>query len=341
MSDPALNLLLFAALALGCCAMAWPGRGGAARIRRLWRTSERVRAEDVLKQMHELEQEGRAATVESVAAGTGIRRGLAARLLEKLEDRRLAAARGRGFRMTQAGRAYALRVVRAHRLWESFLADRTGVRPEDWHDEAEEREHELTASEADELAAALGDPAYDPHGDPIPSAAGDLPESSGAPLATLMPGEQAVVVHVEDEPREAYHELVALGLGPGVAVERLEGPAGTVRLLVDGAERELAGPVAANVAVEARAGSPASVRPATLAQLEPERAAVVAGVSPLCRGPARRRLLDLGIVPGTPVVARLRAPGDGPVAYEVRGALLALRREQAALVHVEAAEERP
>ncbi len=341
MSDPAVNLVVFAALALACAALLRPGSRLAERIGRLWRTSERVRVEDVLKQVYKLEQEEGAATAASVAAGTGMRRQLAARLLGMLEDKGLAASRDFGFRMTPAGRAYALRVVRAHRLWERFLADRTGVRPEDWHDEAEAHEHELTAAEADELAAALGNPAYDPHGDPIPSAAGDVPDSSGVPLSGLKPGQHAVVTHVEDEPREVYHELVALGLGPEVAVERLDGPAGAVRLRVDGAVRDLEAPTAANVAVRVRADGHASSWTATLAELPAGCAAVVAGLSPLCRGPARRRLLDLGIVPGTNVAARLRAPGGGPVAYDVRGALIALRRDQAEFVHVEAAGGSP
>jgi DtxR family transcriptional regulator, Mn-dependent transcriptional regulator len=60
----------------------------------------------------------------------------------------------------------------------------------------------------------------------------------------------------------------------------------------------------------------------------------VAGLSPACRGAERRRFLDLGILPGTPVTATLRSPSGDPTAYLIRGALIALRREQAALVRV-------
>ncbi len=339
MSDPAFNLLLFAALALGGALLLLPGSGLLARARRLWRLTERVRLEDVLKQLHKLEYERRPATAAAVAAGVRMRRQRAAALLDVLESQGLAASRAERFRLTEGGRAYALRIVRTHRLWERFLADRTGVRPEDWHEEAERREHQLTASDADDLAMALGNPAYDPHGDPIPTAAGDMPAPSGAPLATLRPGQHALVTHVEDEPRDAYHELVAAGLAPMLPVERLEGPPGSVRIRLAGVERDVSAAAAANVTVEACAEPPGPSWSSTLAELAPGQSAPVAGLSPLCRGPARRRLLDLGVVPGTVVRARLRAPGGGPVAYEVRGALVALRREQAALVYVEEAAQ--
>ena len=335
MPGPALNLAVFAVLAMGGAALLWPGSGLMARARRIWRMTERVRLEDVLKQMHKLEYERRPVTAASVAEGVRMRRQHAASFLRLLESKGFAMSPAGRFQLTEAGRAYALRIVRTHRLWERFLADRTGVRPEDWHDEAEAREHQLTESDADELALALGNPAYDPHGDPIPTAAGDIPAPSGVPLGTLKPGQHAVVTHVEDEPRDAYRELVAAGLGPMLRVERLEGPKGRVRFHLAGVKREVSAAAAANVTVEVRSQTPKRPWSATLADLALGRSAAVAGLSPLCRGPARRRLLDLGVLPGTVVGARFKAPGDGPVAYEVRGALVALRREQAAMVYVE------
>ena len=74
-----------------------------------------------------------------------------------------------------------------------------------------------------------------------------------------------------------------------------------------------------------------------MSALQPGEAAQVTGISALCRGLERRRLLDLGIVPGTFVEAELRSPSGDPTAYRVRGGLLALRREQADLIHVTAA----
>jgi len=60
----------------------------------------------------------------------------------------------------------------------------------------------------------------------------------------------------------------------------------------------------------------------------------VVGIAAGCRGPERRRLLDLGVIPGTVVAAEMRSPAGDPVAYRIRGALVALRREQADLIHI-------
>ena len=71
-----------------------------------------------------------------------------------------------------------------------------------------------------------------------------------------------------------------------------------------------------------------------LSDLAPGESATVSDISALCRGRERRRLLDLGVVPGTVVQAAFRNPNGDPAAFRVRGALLALRREQSDLIHV-------
>ena len=200
--------------------------------------------------------------------------------------------------------------------------------------QAEAREHLLTATEADDLAAALGHPVYDPHGDPIPTAAGEMPARAGVPLSALGPGERAVITHLEDEPEEICSELVGLGRGLMTPVERLEGDAGRVRFR-SGEERfEISSAMARNVTVEPSIEVVDAGSARTLAEVEPGDAATVVGIAPACRGPARRRLLDLGVVPGTVIHARMRSAAGDPVAYDIRGALVALRREQAAHIRV-------
>ena len=337
MPDPALALLTFAALAVLGAVILWPRHGVVARVRRLAALTGRVRLEDVLKQLHKLEYDGLPATAESVAGGVQIARHQAIRLLQRLEETGFATVSGTVFALTPAGRAYALRIVRTHRLWERFLADRTGTPPQEWHGRAEAREHTLSQSATEELAASLGHPVYDPHGDPIPTADGQMPPPTGFPLSALAPGDRAVVTHLEDEPAAIFAQLVALGLGVRAPVERLEGPAGRVRFRAGREEHDVSAAVARNVTVQ-----PVAERPAppswsrTLADMAPGDSAKVVGISPGCRGPARRRLLDLGIVPGTVVRAELRSAAGDPVAYDVRGALIALRRGQAVLVGVQA-----
>ena len=102
--------------------------------------------------------------------------------------------------LTPEGCSYALRVIRIHRLLESYLAERTGVDESEWHQRADQMEHRVTAAEAEALSAQLGNPSYDPHGDPIPTADGVMPSRRGLPLSALKAGAVARIVHVEDEP---------------------------------------------------------------------------------------------------------------------------------------------
>lgn len=334
MPDPVYALLIFFALVVLAAAVLWPGRGLATRLRRLSRLTERVRMEDVLKQLYKLEYDRLPATTESVAGGVQIPRGHAIRLLQQLEEKRLVTAAAARFRLTDEGRAQALHIVRTHRLWERFLADRTGTAPEEWHEKAEEREHLISASEADDLAAALGHPVYDPHGDPIPTAEGDMPARTGVPLTSLEPGERGLITHLEDEPEEIYRELVGLGLGLMAPVERLKGEAGRVHFRTGEMRYEVSSALARNITVEPSndVADPGWSR--TLVDVPPGESATVAAISPVCRGPARRRLLDLGVVPGTVIHARMRSAAGDPVAYDIRGALIALRREQALHIQV-------
>lgn len=332
--EPALALAIFAILA-GLFAVAlWPGWGIAVRLRRAARLSERVLLEDVLKQLHKLEYDRLPATAESVAGGVQASRHQAIRLLQRLEERGFVAARDMRFRLTPPGRDYALRIVRTHRLWERFLADRTGTPAEEWHGQAEAREHRLSPADTEALAVALGHPVFDPHGDPIPTAAGEVPARTGFPLSSLGVGERAVVSHLEDEPAAIYRELIALDLDLAATVERLDAPRGVVRFRAGDRVHDVPAAVARNVTVEPAGGSPPVCWSRTLADVALGASAVVVGISAACRGPARRRLLDLGVVPGTVVRAQMRSAGGDPVAYDIRGALVALRREQAAWVGV-------
>jgi DtxR family Mn-dependent transcriptional regulator len=335
MIRPEIALFGFGVVAMAAAALLWPRRGVLARIRAFRGVTERVRIEDALKHLYNCEYAGRACTVESLAGALEVTRDRAVRLLGRLEERGLGRWEGSAVVLTDAGRAYALQVLRSHRLWERYLADRTGLAPGEWHEEADHREHEMTPSEANALAARLGHPLYDPHGDPIPSADGGMPPATGLPLAALAPGEVGRIVHLEDEPREVYDRLVREGLGPRMRIEVLPSAAGVVRLRSGGRERVLTRADAASVSVE-RVTAEYAPEPGveTLAALEPGESARVVRISGACQGPQRRRLLDLGVVPGTRITAELRSASGDPVAYEIRGALIALRREQAEWIQV-------
>ncbi len=341
MIDPGVALLVFA-LAAGCAAaLFWPDKGLLARALDAARTTERVRIEDALKHLFNCEYLALPSTLESLAGGLGMRRGHAGRLVARLCDLGLAEARGGAVSLTPPGRSYALRVVRMHRLWERYLADRTGVAQADWHAQAEVREHRMSEAETDALAARLGHPRFDPHGDPIPTARGEMPPRTGVALTQLRREAAARIVHLEDEPHEIYRELLAEGLSPGMEIRVVDVSPTGVRFLSGGRERLLDPVAATGVTVEPVEGMVVpSQPPRTLAGLALGETCVVDRIAPACQGPARRRLLDLGIVPGTPVRANLRGAGGDPTAYEIRGATIALRKEQASWVEVAPADDR-
>jgi DtxR family Mn-dependent transcriptional regulator len=335
MIDPLLALAVTVAIGLALGLFFWPRRGLMPRRRRAQRLTERVYREDALKHIYKAETKGRRPTLESIAGALGTGLDAVARLVGGMEADGLLADRAGAPVLTEAGRDAALHIIRAHRLWERYLAEQTGYAEADWHEQAEEREHELTASELEALAARLGNPTHDPHGDPIPPAAGALEPHGGVPLASLPADRAGLIVHLEDEPPLIYAQLVAEGLSPGQIVRHTTATAERIRFWTDGDEHVLAPILAANIFVRpmpAEEATTAGGRPLTALKLG-ESARVVALAAGL-RGLERRRLLDLGLLAGAEVTAELRSPGGDPTAYRIRGAMIALRAEQARLVKV-------
>ena len=337
MVDPGMALVVFAAVVLVVALLAWPRRGLVSRLGEILRLTQRVRMEDALKHLHDCDYRGQHGSVDSVAGALEIPRARSVKLVIELEAVGLVHSDGQELSLTEQGRSEALRLLRSHRLWERFLADRTGVAPADWHDEAERQEQTLTEGRVEELSASMGHPVYDPHGDPIPTASGKLPPHTGLAVAGLKPGTVATIVHLEDEPREVYEQLLAAGLAVGSKVQLLDIAPERIRIAVDGLEHALAPVVAANITVSLLVRDDQAIEGPieSLALLSPGEAAVVTEISPACPGPQRRRLLDLGLVPHTVVRAELQGAVTGPVAYRIREALIALRREQAEMVRIE------
>ena len=307
----------------------WPTHGVAARLRRAGEGAERIRVEDAVKHLFTSEAAHRPSSVESLAGVIGITRGEVVEIVRHLERLGLARLEAEDIVLTEDGRAHALRIVRTHRIWERYLADRTGVDPAQWHAQAERLEHGLAPEEVDRLAASMGDPLYDPHGDPIPTAAGVMPPSRGVPLVSLEPGAGAWVVHVEDEPEEVYRAIRDAGIDVGTRLKIEAIDASTVRVLAEGQPVTLDGIAARNLTVERLDGESVDSALERLDVLQPGEEAVVVRVGGQVQGAQRRRLLDLGVVPGTVIHVELRSASGDPVAYRIRGAVIALRRAQA------------
>jgi DtxR family transcriptional regulator, Mn-dependent transcriptional regulator len=338
MPDPRLALLVFGGLVTVGALLFWPRLGVVPRWLRLRRLDERVRVEDALKHIFMCGGQGQACTLESLAGRLEISVGDAAALLAHLAHLELVRSVGEVPELTAEGRASALRVVRTHRLWERYLADRTGLPAGEWHDQAERMEHALSPEDADALESRLGHPRWDPHGDPIPTAEGEIPPLRGAALMSVSPGDTVEIVHLEDEPRTIFDQLVAHGMAPGGRMEIVERSERRVLLRGDGREWSLDPVQARNVSVRTLpAGERARERGDSLADLGRGESARVAAISSACQGTQRRRLLDLGVVRGTEITAEMRSAGGDPTAYRIRGALIALRREQASWILVERA----
>lgn len=333
---------LIAVLALALVA-GWPRHGLIARWREGRGLAARVRREDALKHLLKVEANDQPASLESVAGAVEIRRGPATELLADMERRGLVSFEQGDLRLLPPGRELALHVIRTHRLWESHLAENTGIAESEWHRRAEREEHRLSREQADALAAALGNPARDPHGDIIPVPGGVLPPEPGRPLGAVPVNTAFRIVHVEDEPQMIYAQLTAQGIRPGMKLCVLDKSPHRIRFWADGQEHVLAPILANNVSVAPLPDYQPSdlFEEQYLASLRPGQQAKILSLSPACRGPERRRLLDLGFVPGTTIEAELASPGGDPTAYRVRETSVALRREQASLIRITTAKATP
>ena len=336
MPDPALALVVFGAVVAAAAAMLWPRIGLAPRLRRLLLMSERVLLEDAVKHIYTCERTGRVCSLESMAGRLEISRTRAAALLSRLTAMALVHTGGAGPTLTAEGRQSALRLVRTHRMWERYLADRTGVPASEWHDEAERMEHALSVAEVDALDTRLGHPRWDPHGDPIPTPSGDVPPDQGLALVSAEPGRAVEILHLEDEPQAIYDALIHDGLLLGGRLDVVARTDSAVRVRSAGREWEIDPVAAGNVTVQyLPPGERAETSRTTLLDAAPDETVNVTGISRACQGTQRRRLLDLGVVRGTPITPELASAAGDPIAYRIRGALIALRRTQAAWIQIE------
>ncbi len=177
-------------------------------------------AEDYLKAIYELEQHGDAAGTNDIAARLGIAAASASGMVQRLARLGLVRAeRYRGARLTATGRAAALQLIRRHRIIESYLVERLGYGWDDVHDEAERLEHAASDELIARMAEAIGNPTADPHGAPIPSAAGEVDETRLASIADLEVGEKATIVRMSDRDPAFLRYLDAMGVRPGATVK--------------------------------------------------------------------------------------------------------------------------
>lgn len=337
MESPFFNLAVFAAITVLAAALLWPRVGFIQAMRTRMRMTKRTRLEDALKYAHECESNDRPVTNSSLAKALQISPAKTAELAAHMTRTGLIFLRDSRILLTKEGKQYALQIIRAHRLWERYLADETGTEPQEWHTQAEEHEHLLSPEETDALSDRLGNPRFDPHGDPIPTADGELFQEKLMTLTQLGVGERAIVRHMEDEPEEVYGQLVALGVRLGMELRLKDKSGGNYIVETGGHEIKLTREAALNISIEpvtVLKGGTNGDSPESLADLQDGEKATVMHISPACRGFERRRLMDLGILPGTSIKFYRNGLTGGLTAFHVRGTVLALRSEQTQMISI-------
>jgi DtxR family Mn-dependent transcriptional regulator len=209
--------------------------------------------EDYLKAIRELQREGEPVSTSALAellerspaSVTNMIKSLARRGLVEHEPYH-------GVRLSEAGEREALQIIRRHRVIEAYLIEKLGYSWDRVHAEAERLEHAASDELVERMAAVLGHPDMDPHGSPIPTAAGELKERLHPPLSQLPGGARATVREVSDADEGRLRYLAELGLFPGTRVEVLEREPfdGPIRIRVGGRERSLGRGLAEAVRVE-------------------------------------------------------------------------------------------
>lgn len=313
----------------------WPNKGVWARLSRGNINTQRVMLEDALKYLFDCEYRKHPCELNSLAGNLNFSVDKTSKLVDRLLQMELISLGNQTISLTDTGRSYALRVIRVHRIWERYLADETSVAQADWHNEADRLEHEVTVEATERLAAQMGNPVFDPHGDPIPSASGDLPENKGIPLSQLNEGELGRIIHIEDEPKSIYEQLIVEGLYPGMPIYITDVAENRITFATDGDECILTPLFASHISVERISGTGLEGgKQRALTTLGVGESAEIVGISPHCRGQQRRRLMDLGIVPGSRITAEFASASGDPLAYRVLGTTVGIRRQQAELIFI-------
>jgi DtxR family Mn-dependent transcriptional regulator len=179
--------------------------------------------QDYAKAIFTLESRHGAASTTELAALLEVRPASVSGMLRKLSALGLVEhERYRGVRLTERGRRVALEVIRHHRLVELFLVESLGMTWDEVHAEAEVLEHALSEELEELIAAKLGNPTVDPHGDPIPTRDLELAETPGPALAELEPGDRATFVRVSDSDPGMLRFLGERGIVPGARLELVE-----------------------------------------------------------------------------------------------------------------------
>lgn len=332
--NPVINLAVFFLIVLVIVIVFHPRFG--LRSRLLGRTRKnKILQEDILKYLIHRELEEKDTSVEEVKNALQKNISYIFQQLNEMEEEKLLESENGLLRLTDEGKKYATRLIRSHRLVEKDLALNSGYDKKEWHEIAEKREHDYDDHSTTQLARSLGDPLFDPHGDPIPGISGAIIKTEGKPLAEFAVDVPARVVHIEDEPKYIYEQILQEDVHLGSELIIKKKSKNNLTFFCEGRTIEIPNLIANNITVyPLPEGTTIDESVFRLSDLKEGEEAEIVQISSECIGTRRRRLLDLGFVKGSAIKIVLKSPMGEPVAYLVRGASIALRKEQAALILV-------
>lgn len=181
--------------------------------------------QDYLKRIYDLTEDGSPASTNDLARELKVKPASVTGMIQKLAAEKpalVAYQKHQGVTLTPAGKRAALEVIRHHRLLETWLVQTLGYAWDEVHEEAERLEHVISEELEQRIAAALGHPTRDPHGELIPSEDLTMPDDDCTPLATLRPNQTATILRVNAHDPNLLRHLDSLGLTPGVQVEVTE-----------------------------------------------------------------------------------------------------------------------
>ena len=182
-------------------------------------------AQDYLKRIYELTECGQPASTNDLARELEIKPASVTGMIQKLAAEKPALVeyqKHQGVTLTPTGKRAALEVIRHHRLLETWLVQTLGYSWDEVHEEAERLEHVISEDFERRIAAALGHPTRDPHGEMIPTEDLKMPVDDSMPLSSLRPSQVATILRVVSQDPKLLRHLESLGLTPGVQVEITE-----------------------------------------------------------------------------------------------------------------------
>jgi DtxR family Mn-dependent transcriptional regulator len=176
--------------------------------------------EDYLKTIYMLAEEESPVSTSRIAEARDVKPGSATNMLQRLAKLNLVDyEKHYGVTLTDSGEKIALEVIRHHRLLELYLSEALGFGWDEVHEQADLLEHVISEKLEERIAAMLGNPTHDPHGDPIPAKDGTIIQQETQLLTAVSPGEAVLIARIPDDGNsERLRYLAELGLRPGTEV---------------------------------------------------------------------------------------------------------------------------